>query len=46
MDVRPAPASIPLGCICSYTWSVLPGHLVRNGALTSCPADHTAVDGH
>ena len=36
---------IPFGCICAYTWSPMPGRQVRNGAILSCAADHTAVDG-
>jgi hypothetical protein len=40
------PPSIPAGCICSYTWhSACDGRIVRNGALASCPADHSEVDG-
>jgi hypothetical protein len=32
--------SIPMGCVCAYTWAGIPGRLVRNGALSSCTADH------
>jgi hypothetical protein len=39
-------SAIPLGCICSYTWDLaVPGRIVRNGAVLSCPADHSLVDG-
>ena len=34
--------AIPMGCICAYTWSGIPGRLIRNGALRSCTADHEA----
>jgi hypothetical protein len=40
-----ASPAIPLGCICSYTWGAF-GTSVRNGAMKSCPADHSAIDGH
>jgi hypothetical protein len=44
--VTGAPPPIPAGCICSYTWHWTgDGRAVRNGALMSCPADHSAVDG-
>ena len=43
--VRRALPQIPMGCICSYTWSTFGGHLMRNGALAGCPADHTEIDG-
>lgn len=47
MDVRTAPAPIPMGCICAYTWAWSPvaTQLVRNGPLKACTADHAAVDG-
>ena len=44
IEVAKAPPPIPFGCICSYTWAALPGRLARNGALASCPADHSEVD--
>lgn len=35
---------IPSGCICSYTWgtsaSLTQVELVRNGPISTCPADH------
>jgi len=37
-------SAIPFGCICSYTWATHRPGVVRNGALMSCPADHTEVD--
>ena len=40
MEVRTAPAPIPVGCICAYTWSFTARRLVRNGPLANCPADH------
>jgi len=39
-----APADIPRGCICSYTWAVHRPGIVRNGPVASCPADHSEVD--
>lgn len=36
--------AIPLGCICSYTWASHRPGIIRNGALDSCPADHSEVD--
>lgn len=44
ITVTKAPPGIPAGCICAYTWGGLPGRIVRNGALASCPADHSEVD--
>lgn len=48
ITVTKAPPPIPMGCICAYTWGFgldgPPGRLVRNGALASCPADHSEVD--
>lgn len=43
--VATAPPGIPAGCICSYTnHPEGGGRLLRNGPLTSCPADHAGVD--
>lgn len=42
--VTQAPAAIPTGCICAYTWAYDPPRVVRNGVLASCPADHEAID--
>jgi hypothetical protein len=42
--VKTAPAPIPFGCICAYTWSVLESRQVRNSPVASCPADHTEID--
>jgi hypothetical protein len=44
VTVTVAPPPIPFGCICSYTWRCDGPGVVRNGALASCSADHSAVD--
>jgi hypothetical protein len=43
--VKQAAPPIPYGCICAYTWGFLEARLVRNGPISSCPADHAVIDG-